>query len=228
MMKNRIIICGYPKSGNTWLTRLTAEIINCPVIGFWCEPFNHEEAIEGLDRDSNYECFKAHHNLHDMNYTLKYYGNDREKIIYIVRDPRDVIVSAYHHFSRNKAIPYRILFKIMSITSYTSRKYEELFNYWTKNIESEKLKSFTRKLLEGGSKKDNYWLRTPWKEHVLGYLNSGMHIVKYEDLKINPLDEARKICEYLSIDRTNEQLSEAIANQSIDKKRSLGSPQLCV
>ena len=59
-MKTRIIVCGYPKSGNTWLTRLVAEIIMSPVVGFWMYPLHNEVAIEGLDRKSDYMCFKAH------------------------------------------------------------------------------------------------------------------------------------------------------------------------
>ena len=36
-MKNKVIITGYPKSGNTWLTRLIAEALDSPVIGFYNE-----------------------------------------------------------------------------------------------------------------------------------------------------------------------------------------------
>ena len=47
IIKNNIVIAGYPKSGNTWLTRLVAEVLKCPVVGFLEQPQNNEIAIEG-------------------------------------------------------------------------------------------------------------------------------------------------------------------------------------
>ena len=45
----KIIIVGYPKSGNTWLTRLTADLVGCPVEGFLYNPniFNIGKNIVG-------------------------------------------------------------------------------------------------------------------------------------------------------------------------------------
>jgi hypothetical protein len=100
-MKKRIIICGYPKSGNTWLTRLTAEIVECPVKGFWDNLSLKEEALEGLDRVSEWECYKSHFCMKRLNV------NEDDKIIYVIRNPKDIIVSAYHYFyikPRNKYV----------------------------------------------------------------------------------------------------------------------------
>jgi len=58
--KRRILICGYPKSGNTWLTRLVAELVGCPVSGLWMCTKNTTDN-KGQTRISEYECFKAHH-----------------------------------------------------------------------------------------------------------------------------------------------------------------------
>ncbi len=64
--KKKVIIVGYPKSGNTWITRLTAELLNCPVKGFLYEKDNNEIAIEGLNRTSIYECYKSHHQYNEL------------------------------------------------------------------------------------------------------------------------------------------------------------------
>jgi hypothetical protein len=50
-MKN-IIVIGYPKSGCTWATRLVAELVGCPVAGFW-QSRRKEIAIEGEERVSD-------------------------------------------------------------------------------------------------------------------------------------------------------------------------------
>jgi Sulfotransferase domain len=215
-MNKRIIICGYPKSGNTWLTRLTAEIVGCSVVGFWCEPFIEEDAIEGQERVSDYQCFKAHHNIREMEHTFAHYGNSSEKIIYIVRDPRDVVVSASHYFSFAKPLRYGMLYHLMSLVPYGSSLYYKLFH-----TQQYKLDSFTRTLIEGGGSREIRWLRTPWKDHVVGYLNSSSLIIRYEDLKTEPLREAKRICEYLNIERSNEQLSESIHNQSMENKKKM-------
>jgi hypothetical protein len=90
-----IIISGYPKSGNTWLTRLTAQLVGCPVEGFWTQPQNKDRAIEGAERISKYSCFKSHHSFPLLKDSFQKFGKNRsKKIIYIVRDPRDVAISA--------------------------------------------------------------------------------------------------------------------------------------
>jgi hypothetical protein len=55
LVKRRVLVVGYPKSGNTWLTRLTAELLNAPVRGFWNEPHREEIAEEGTWRISDTE-----------------------------------------------------------------------------------------------------------------------------------------------------------------------------
>lgn len=54
-----VIVSGYPKSGNTWTTRLVAEAIGCPVKGFWGSDHN-EIAIEGAERDSEFLVYMSH------------------------------------------------------------------------------------------------------------------------------------------------------------------------
>ncbi|HLC16083.1 MAG TPA: hypothetical protein VJL89_07640 [Thermodesulfovibrionia bacterium] len=54
MSHKTIFVVGYPKSGCTsfslWLTSLVAELLECPVKGFWEEQKDNEIAIEGQER----------------------------------------------------------------------------------------------------------------------------------------------------------------------------------
>lgn len=95
---HEIIVVGYPKSGNTWLSRLIGDLMDYPIVGF-------EDAVpiaaEGADRagdgivrqlhlmpgNSKYPHFIT--GPHTVN--TAYYGD--ENIVHIVRDPRDVAVS---------------------------------------------------------------------------------------------------------------------------------------
>ena len=86
-----ILITGYPKSGNTWLTRLIAELLDSPVKGFYQQPKHNELAIEGQERQGNYVIYKGHQSF----YQIK---NDIDTIVYCIRHVGDVIVSGANYF----------------------------------------------------------------------------------------------------------------------------------
>ena len=183
-MKKRIIICGYPKSGNTWLTRLTAEIVECPVIGFWDDLSLKEEAIEGLDRVSEWECYKSHSCMKRLNV------NENDKIIYVIRNPKDIIVSAYHYFyikPRNECV--HRLFKYLP---FGLRVYNRFYN-----TEKFRINTVVKWLLYGTNEAP--CLNIPWKEHVSGALKANILTLKYEDLIKSPVRETEKPLELLTV-----------------------------
>lgn len=107
-----IYVAGYPKSGTTWLTRLLGAVINCPTGGSTPSQDETEIATEGLDRPQPYIVRKGHFTFvrekgrpfvprpHKMN-LLNF--DPRPKVVFIIRDPRDIIVSGAHHW--RKTIP---------------------------------------------------------------------------------------------------------------------------
>lgn len=210
-MKQSIIICGYPKSGNTWLTRLSAEILHCPVAGFWCAPFKRDESVEGLDRQSHYQCFKAHHAHDALEHTLRFYGNGNEKVIYIYRDPRAVAVSAFHYFSIRPQ--FRRLHALLSTIPLGLRIYFSLFH-----ADAYRLETIVKGLVEGTS--EGGWLQVPWHRHVEGYLEKeGILTLSYETLKADTLSTALEIVDFLGIRRSEEAVNEAIQAQSFERKK---------
>src|SRR5262245_50755233 len=94
MAKRRVLVAGYPKSGNTWLTRLVAELLGAPVQGFWSEPSSREMAVEGTERVSDFEVYKGHHSYGAMRRDF-----NLADVVYIVRDVRDIAISGAHYFS---------------------------------------------------------------------------------------------------------------------------------
>jgi len=103
-----IYVAGYPKSGNTWATRLLGEIIGCPTGGKDKSFDTQEIATEGIDRISNYVVRKGHF-IPDSsddapvtakkNWRLGYKNLGENKVILVVRDPRDIAVSGAHHWN---------------------------------------------------------------------------------------------------------------------------------
>lgn len=104
-----VLVVRYPKSGNTWLTRLVAELISCPVKGFFGQPNNPEIAIEGSNRQSNYIVFKGHQTFHKVCQKIQH-----KHLIYIVRDVRDVAISGANFF---KIYPSKYIYLYLQITS---------------------------------------------------------------------------------------------------------------
>jgi hypothetical protein len=200
--KKNLIVLGYPKSGTTWLTRLTAELIGCPVKGFWSQPDNPEAAIEGRERDSNYRCFKAHHSYPKLLNTFSDFANGSEKVIYIVRDPRDVAISATHYFDqlRGKKILQRL-------------RLPWLYNKLTLLT---KLTRFCDIISHGGGP---VWLSPSWGEHAREYMESDALIIKYEDLLTEPFRECERILNFLEIERSENKIRESIFAQSFEKKK---------
>lgn len=58
--KKVIFVAGYPKSGNTWLTRLLGDALDCPTGGSMPQQDAVEIACEGNDRPGHYVIRKGH------------------------------------------------------------------------------------------------------------------------------------------------------------------------
>lgn len=208
-MKKRVIICGYPKSGNTWLTRLTAELIGCPVVGFWRESGQEDITTEGADRVSEFECYKAHHSAEELQESLERIGNGTEKVIFIVRDPRDVAVSAFYYFRPGAKYPLiRKVFRKLRMVEMYFTFFQPQGKWYRTLIDS---------MIQGTTELP--WMETPWNLHAEGHLASDALLVKYEDLLEDPHQESGRILRYLGLTRDPEAVAEAIRVQSFEVKK---------
>ena len=95
--KLNVFVVGYPKSGTLWLARLLGDALNSPITTTTPEYVNGLPT-EGAGRQG--PCFVRHgHALPDRHMELFYVAGD--KIVYIVRDPRDVVVSSMFYWKYN-------------------------------------------------------------------------------------------------------------------------------
>jgi len=81
-----IYVVGYPKSGNTWLSRLLGDCLNSPIKS---KPPKQAIADEGYDRPGKYIIRQEH---------LRRMPKRYHSIVYIYRDPRDICVSVNHYW----------------------------------------------------------------------------------------------------------------------------------
>ena len=220
-----IWLASYPKSGNTWLRsflvnylnkhtsnfdlRLVDQIKKFPNIELFDElniNFNKFPEIvknwiqmqEFINLKNEFTYLKTHNAMCTINnypFTNKL---NTIGFIYLVRDPRDVVISYSHHI--NESIEYT--FNIMKQNSFGRFKHqgnetnEIMMGSWAENYKSWKNYSSVKKI-----------------------------IIKYEDLILNPYETFFKIINYLNkingltIDR--EMIKKSIDNTSFKNLQNL-------
>src|SRR5215212_5420597 len=93
-------IVSYPKSGNTWTRFLIANLVTSDKMVDWSNIeqivpdiyLNRDPLLKALPRP---RYFKSHEG----------YRPDYRRVVFIVRDPRDVAVSYYHFIRKTKTLP---------------------------------------------------------------------------------------------------------------------------
>lgn len=201
-MKRRVLVVGYPKSGNTWLTRLTAELLNAPVRGFWNRPNREEIAAEGAWRISDTEVYKGHQTFLSARRDF-----DSSDIVYVVRDVRDIAVSGAHYFS----------FRPKSGLSRVVNSVRRLLETETGRVDR-KLRMMIR-TLSSGDAAASPWCEVPWDEHVQSYVRGNIFFVKYEDVLAAPQQACQRIAKHLGVDLRQDQLHAAIRTQSFENAK---------
>jgi hypothetical protein len=173
-----VFIVGYPKSGHTWLQNLVAGV------NFGIDmQFVSDTLVQDLVPDVHFKkyyrryCtpmfFKSHH-LPRPEY---------RRVIYLLRDGRDVMVSYYHHTMALRGKPVDFLKLLQDV--------DPLFGKWHEHVQA--------------------WLSNPYRAKVL--------IIKYEDLKYQPADELKRLCEFVGIERDRAFTERVVEGSSIGNMR---------
>ena len=186
---NDVFIVSYPKSGNTWTRFLISNLVHKEAVTFanvenlvpsiYVHP---DRVLRRLPRIlKSHECF-------DPRY---------RKVIYIVRDPRDVAVSYYHH-----CIKMHWLSDQCSLDEFVPRfmkpEFEINFGTWADHLLS--------------------WLGT--RRDSENFL-----FVRYEDMIENPEAELSRVAALLNLDVGRDSLQRAVTLSSADRMRDLEKQQ---
>lgn len=206
-----ILVVGYPKSGCTWATRLVAQLVGCPVGGFWQSDKN-EIAVEGAGRLSNFRVYKSHHQLSELGLSP---NESERRIIYILRDPRDIAISGASHFQFERFPRLSAFFRRLP----RGEKFYRHTLYPLLVRQNFRLEEMTRALLEGAPEVHN-WCRVSWLAHWRPYAEAGVPVVRYEDLLAQPETEATRILQQLGVERSPEEIAAAIEDQSFARKKA--------
>jgi hypothetical protein len=186
-------IVSYPRSGNTWTRFLVANLVHPdqPVTFANIESLIPDcEAMSSryVKRVPRPRIIKSH----------EYFDPRYRKVIYIVRDPRDVALS-YYDFSRK----YRQIEDTYPLTSYVSdfvngRLSSADWGTWGENVAS--------------------WVHT--RNGQPGFL-----LLRYEDMQSDAVQELAKVARFLGIDPAPERLAAAVERSSADRMRGMEKAQ---
>jgi hypothetical protein len=141
--------------------------------------------------------------------------NDTETpLLYILRDPRDIAVSAANYFRFDRFPNVAALFRSVA-------RGEKLYRHTLYPLlvrENYRLERMTEALLHGSAAVHN-WVRVSWREHWQPYAAAGVPIVRYEHLLAQPEQECARILRHLGLERTPDEIAAAVENQSFARKK---------
>ena len=216
-----IWLASYPKSGNTWVRSFLTYILYKKKYGDLrtlqlidqypkrshfknlITDFNNFENISKnwiksqnqINNDNKIKFLKTHHAL--CNLKGNFFTNMQNTLgaIYIVRDPRNVLISVHNHFSKEN--------------------YDEARDFI---FDENKMIGFNKDSKNKKKFEDNEiaTIISSWKTHYRSWklMNKNFLLIKYEDLLNKPKEEFNKIAKYVS-KFTNTTYSDSLINDAI-------------
>lgn len=188
-----VFIVGFMKSGTTWFSNLVAGVIYGA---------NSEHIPYSLIRDlvSNHGAGKPYYKRY---YTPMFFRShnlprpDYRRVVYLLRDGRDVMVS-YFHFFRNLQRREIDFLKLVRGQEPMTPRWK-----WHQHVEA--------------------WLANPYQADLL--------VIRYEDLKADPIRELRRFCAFVGVERDDAFLELVVQKASFESMRQkearygIGNPQ---
>jgi len=188
---NDAFLVSYPKSGNTWARFLIANLLRPQdSVGF----SNIHDIIPGIDvvphrdmlRVPRPRIIKSH----------QYFDPRYQRVVYIIRDPRDVALSEYHAQRKSKRIS-----------------------------DQHPIEEFVRGFLAGESCDYGSWGEhaTSWLSTRYG--QPGFLLVRYEDMLQDTARELSRMASFLGLHPSSELIGQAVSRSRADKMRKLEKSQ---
>jgi hypothetical protein len=191
ILPDDIFLVSFPKSGNTWTRFLLANLRFPEEPATWANinrliPDPTGTAKKDFDRMPRPRIIKSHE-CFDPRYP---------RVVYIVRDPRDVVVSQYHYHRK-------------------IRKIED----------DSPIEKFVARFLAGETCPHGSWGQNIATWLYTSENNPRFLMLRYEDLVADTARELAKVAAFLHIAAGPEQIAQAVERSSADRMRQLEKKQ---
>ncbi len=174
--------------------------MQAPVYGYWNS--KHADPAENkTERISSYGCFKSHMSYEVYKQQLGIY-----KAIYLIRDPRDIVVSGTYFFkdSSKRKIILRILRRLLPFLTLKSN-----------------MKARMTEAILNGDRRLNPAMGMPWNQHIRPYLQDpDILCIQYEYIFHNPIEACQRILEHIGQTRSQADIETAIEAQNIQSMKT--------
>ncbi|HEY1400373.1 MAG TPA: sulfotransferase domain-containing protein [Terriglobales bacterium] len=184
-------LVSFPKSGNTWARFLIANLVRPnEKIDF----SNVNRVIPGPEVTRNRDLMRIPRPRIIKSH--QYFDPRYKQVIYIVRDPRDVVVSQYHFQRKRKLI-----------------------------ADGFPLDDFVEKFLSGETCFYGSWGEHVGSWLATRHGQQGFLLLRYEDMVADTARELSKVASFLGLSATPEVIGEAVQRSSADAMRQLEKSQ---
>ncbi|MFY9643567.1 MAG: sulfotransferase domain-containing protein [Terriglobales bacterium] len=187
-----IFLVSYPKSGNTWTRFLIANLVYPEKNPDFANINDLLPDVEGMSKRDlavapRPRVLKSH----------QYFDPRYPKVLYVVRDPRDVVLSEYHFDIKRRAIA-----EDFPLPQFVSRFVRGELNHpygtWFENVAS--------------------WFYPRGND-------PRFLLVRYESLQSQPMEEMERIARFMGIAPDHDRLAFAIQQSAADRMRELEKKQ---
>lgn len=180
-------IVSYPRSGNTWTRFLIANLLHPEETVSFANIERFVPDTTSLPRKAfrtipRPRVIKSH----------EYFDLRCRRVIYIVRDPRDVAISCYHFLKKVHVVALDM--PLEDFVSHFVKGEFDIYGTWGQNVGS--------------------WL-------VARYGTEGFLLLRYEDLVQDPLQELAKVADFFGVEAPPERLARVVELSSADHMRKL-------
>jgi sulfotransferase family protein len=188
VLPDDVFLVSYPKSGNTWTRFLIANLIHEAPVTFAnidrLIPESEELSKRRLQRLPKPRIMKSH----------EYFDPRYPRVIYLVRDPRDVVVSEYHYFRKRRRIANDL-----------------------------PLETFVSRFLAGQTSDYGSWAENVGSWVAARHNHPGFLLLRYEDMLADTCGAVTTIALFLGQQPTPERVGHAVERSCAERMRELES-----